>query len=57
MRAVNATGEAYLTHTKLGEKTVIRLAIGNVLTTQQHVEAGWAMIREKSRSPGITGSV
>lgn len=57
VRAVNATGEAYLTHTTLGERTAIRLAIGNVLTTQQHVESCWALIREKCRSPGITGSV
>jgi aromatic-L-amino-acid decarboxylase len=57
VRAVNATGEAYLTHTRLGERTAIRLAIGNVLTKEQHVASCWALIREKSRSPGITGSV
>lgn len=35
--AVNATGEAYLTHTSLRGRVAIRLAVGNVLTTEQHL--------------------
>jgi aromatic-L-amino-acid decarboxylase len=44
VKAVNATGEAYLTHTELRGRTVVRLAIGNVLTTEQHVAACWRLI-------------
>jgi aromatic-L-amino-acid decarboxylase len=46
--AVNATGEAYLTHTTLLGRTVIRLAIGNVLTTDEHVARCWELIRAVS---------
>jgi aromatic-L-amino-acid decarboxylase len=41
---VNATGEAYLTHTALRGRIVIRMAVGNVLTTEAHVKACWALI-------------
>jgi aromatic-L-amino-acid/L-tryptophan decarboxylase len=39
--AVNLSGEAYLSHTKLGGRTVIRLAIGNVRTEERHVKKAW----------------
>jgi aromatic-L-amino-acid decarboxylase len=44
VKAVNATGEAYLTHTELRGRTVLRLAIGNILTTEEHVAACWRLI-------------
>jgi aromatic-L-amino-acid decarboxylase len=43
--AVNLSGEAYLSHTKLGGRTVIRLAIGNVRTEERHVQKAWDQIR------------
>jgi aromatic-L-amino-acid decarboxylase len=43
--AVNLSGEAYLSHTKLGGRTVIRLAIGNVRTEERHVRKAWDQIR------------
>lgn len=46
VREVNASGEAYLTHTELRGRTVMRLAIGNVLTTEAHVEACWELLRK-----------
>lgn len=46
VREVNASGEAYLTHTVLRGRTVIRLAIGNVLTTEAHVGACWDLVRK-----------
>jgi aromatic-L-amino-acid decarboxylase len=45
VQSVNATGEAYLTHTDLRGTTAIRLAIGNVLTTEAHVAACWALVK------------
>ena len=39
--AVNLSGEAYLSHTKLGGRTVLRLAIGNVRTEERHVRRAW----------------
>jgi aromatic-L-amino-acid decarboxylase len=36
--AVNATGEAFLTHTKLDDRYVLRVAVGGTWTTAEHVE-------------------
>lgn len=44
MESVNATREIYLTDTKLGPKYVIRFAISNLRTTQDHVDKAWAII-------------
>ena len=42
---VNGTGEVFLSHTRLGGRYVIRLAIGNLHTTEQHVARAWELIR------------
>ena len=43
---INASGRAYLTQTKLRGRTVIRIGLGNVLTTDEHLRKGWEIIRE-----------
>jgi aromatic-L-amino-acid decarboxylase len=43
---INASGRAYLTQTKLRGRTVMRIGLGNVLTTQEHLRKGWEIIRE-----------
>jgi aromatic-L-amino-acid decarboxylase len=43
---INASGRAYLTHTKLRDQTVMRIGIGNVLTTEEHVRKAWELICE-----------
>jgi aromatic-L-amino-acid decarboxylase len=43
---INASGRAYLTQTKLRGRTAIRIGLGNVLTTEQHLRKGWEMIQE-----------
>ena len=47
---INASGRAYLTQTKLCGRTVMRIGLGNVLTTEEHVHKAWAMIREIAKS-------
>src|SRR5216110_3441557 len=42
---INASGRAYLTQTKLRGRTVMRIGLGNVLTTEQHLRQAWDMIR------------
>jgi len=42
--AINETGKAYLTHTRLRGRLVMRLAIGNILTTQRHLADCWELI-------------
>jgi aromatic-L-amino-acid/L-tryptophan decarboxylase len=44
--AVNASGEVFLSHTKLDGRFVIRLAIGNIRTTERHVARAWQLLRE-----------
>ncbi|HEU5300035.1 MAG TPA: pyridoxal-dependent decarboxylase [bacterium] len=47
--AVNATGRAYLSHTKLRGRYTMRCAIGNIRTTEAHVRDAWALIRGELR--------
>ena len=47
---INASGRAYLTQTKLGGRTVMRIGFGNVLTTEEHVRKAWEIIRETAAS-------
>jgi aromatic-L-amino-acid/L-tryptophan decarboxylase len=42
--AVNASGQGYLTHTALDGRVVLRVGIGNILTTEAHLEQVWAGI-------------
>ena len=46
---VNASGRIYLSHTKLGDRYVIRVAIGNIRTERRHVAEAWALLREAAR--------
>jgi aromatic-L-amino-acid decarboxylase len=46
MDTVNATGEIFLSHTKLRGRFTIRLAIGNLRTEERHVERAWTLLRE-----------
>jgi aromatic-L-amino-acid decarboxylase len=47
MNAVNATGEAFLSHTKLNGVFTLRLAVGNLRTDEPHVRRAWALLNEK----------
>ena len=42
--AVNATGEVFLSHTRLNGQFVIRLAIGHLRTTEGHVARAWELL-------------
>ncbi len=43
---VNASGEVFLTGTRLRGRSVIRVAIGNLRTEQRHVDRAWELLRE-----------
>jgi aromatic-L-amino-acid decarboxylase len=43
---VNDSGRAYLSHTKLAGRYVLRLAIGNIRTEHRHVAETWQLLRE-----------
>ena len=46
VETINASGEAYLMQTKLRGRTVMRLGLGNVLTTEEHLARVWQIIRD-----------
>lgn len=43
---VNQSGKMYLTHTRLHDKLVLRMSIGQTNTELRHVERAWKCIRE-----------
>ena len=44
LEAVNEKGEFFLSHTKLDERVTLRVAIGNIRTTQAHVDRLWEVL-------------
>jgi len=46
VESINASGRAYLNLTELRGRTVIRLGLGNILTTERHVREVWDLISE-----------
>ncbi|HEX3549053.1 MAG TPA: pyridoxal-dependent decarboxylase [Candidatus Elarobacter sp.] len=48
MDAVNATGEVYLSSTRLHGRVVLRVAIGNERTTRDDVAAAWALLEREA---------
>jgi aromatic-L-amino-acid/L-tryptophan decarboxylase len=49
MEAVNATGEAYLSHTRLRGRTVLRVAVGNIRTEERHLRRTWELLQHAAR--------
>lgn len=47
VEAVNAGGDAYLTHTTLRGRRAMRIGVGNVLTTKRHLAHAWHRIRDE----------
>ena len=45
----NATGELFISHTKLNGRYVLRLAIGNAGTTEDDVRRAWEVLRQCAR--------
>ena len=45
LERVNASGKAFISHTKLNGAYALRLAIGNIRTERRHVAEAWALLR------------
>jgi aromatic-L-amino-acid/L-tryptophan decarboxylase len=43
--AMNATGEVFLSHTKLNGRFTLRLAVGNLRTEERHVARAWELAK------------
>ena len=42
---VNASGKAFLSHTKLAGKLTLRFTVGNLRTEEKHVRAAWELLQ------------
>jgi aromatic-L-amino-acid decarboxylase len=49
MARLNASGELYLTHTRLDDKFTLRMCIGQTNTTERHVVKAWNRIQQEAR--------
>jgi aromatic-L-amino-acid decarboxylase len=45
MSRVNESGDVFISHTKLGDQYVLRVAIGNLRTSEATLERAWALLR------------
>ena len=48
LERVNATGEVFLSHTRVGGRFVLRLAIGSARTTEDDVRLAWDVLRREA---------
>jgi aromatic-L-amino-acid/L-tryptophan decarboxylase len=48
MRAVNESGEIFISHTKIDGRYALRLAIGNVRTTRADVKHAWHVLKREA---------
>jgi aromatic-L-amino-acid decarboxylase len=49
LEAVNGSGEIFISHTRLDGRYALRLAIGNLHTTESHVMRAWELIQDHAR--------
>ena len=49
LERVNATGEIFISHTRLDGRYVLRLAVGNARTTEADVAQAWEVVRRCAR--------
>ena len=50
LKAVNATGKLFMSHTKLNGRYTLRFCVGQTRTARRHIEAAWQLIRETAGS-------
>jgi aromatic-L-amino-acid decarboxylase len=48
LERVNASGEIFITHTRLDDRYVLRLAVGNARTTEDDVRQAWDVLRREA---------
>jgi aromatic-L-amino-acid decarboxylase len=47
MNDINASGEAYLSHTKLNGKFTIRLSVGSIRVEERHLVKVWELLNSR----------
>jgi aromatic-L-amino-acid decarboxylase len=56
MEQVNRRGRVFLSHTKLGGRYTLRLAIGNIRTEEQHVRMAWDELNHALKEATVTAT-
>lgn len=51
LTAVNSTGKAFLSHTKIRGKYALRLAVGHIRTERKHLETVWELLKCAALEP------
>ena len=49
---LNASGQLYLTHTRLSGRLALRLCVGQTTTERRHVDHAWTLIRQAASTLG-----
>ena len=52
--AVNASGDVFLSHTRLNGALALRLAVGQMRTAEAHVARAWQLLRERVPAAGLS---
>jgi aromatic-L-amino-acid decarboxylase len=50
LERVNASGEIFISHTRLNGRYVLRLAVGNAGTSEDDLRLAWDVLRREARS-------
>jgi aromatic-L-amino-acid decarboxylase len=51
--AVNATGDVFLSHTRINGAFVIRIAIGHLRTTAVHTQRAWELLSQQTAALAV----
>ncbi len=54
MNGINASGEAYLSHTKLNGRFTLRLSVGSIRVEERHIEKVWRLLTDAVSSKIIS---
>jgi len=57
LEAVNASGDAFMSHVVLRGRYAIRLAIGNIRTEERHVQRAWEILRAEALRLGALPAI
>ena len=49
MNAINRSGKIYISHTKVEDRIVLRMSIGNIRTTEEHIKKAWKLLQDEAR--------
>ena len=50
LERVNASGEVFMSHTKVRDRYALRVAIGNMRTREAHIRRAWELVRNAAES-------